>query len=158
MPPYVLMHPVCLDAPICLDSPCMFGCPHIFGHPLYVCMSPCLDTTHLWMPPYVWMPYCMFGCPPVCLIAPICIALLATLFSLFQCLDASCMFWCPHMFGYHPYVWIPSFMFGHPLYVWMPPYVLMHPLYDWMPTYVWMPLVCLMPPCCPLYVWMPPYV
>ena len=109
-PLYVWMHPICLDTPlVCLDAP-MCGHPHMFGHHPYVMMSSvCLDTPMFGCPhmfghhPYIWMPWCMLGCPPVCLVAPICVALLATLFSLLQCLDAPSMFCCPHMFGHHPF-------------------------------------------------------
>ena len=73
----------------------------------------------------------MFGHPPVCLDAPICVALLATLFTPI-CLDGPCMFECPNMLE-------------HPLYVCMP--------------HVWTPPICLDAPICLdvlLYVWMSP--
>ena len=89
----------------------------------------------------------MFSHTPVCLDAPICVALAPI------CLDTpmfgwplyvwmpSCVALSPHMFGHHPYVWIPLLcldthhMFG------CPPYV-----YHWAP-YVWTPPICLDAPC-----------
>ena len=126
MVPYVWTHPVCLDAPMFGHHPYVWM-PHMFGH-------------H----PYIWIPCRMFGCPPVCLVAPICVALLVTLFSLLQGLDAPicfdaphvwtppmfgcpplclnahmfgytpCMFECPHMFGYTPCIFECTHMFGWP--------------------------------------------
>ena len=136
-PPYVWMAHILRGCPY---APNTFVHPHMFGHPPYVWMHP-VHTQHresmvcqtkgvsiylhtfgfpnmFGCPLYAWMPP-MFGHHPVCLDAPTCIALLATLFILI-CLDGPCMFACPH-----PYVWMPH-TFGHHPYIWMPPYV-------WMP-------------------------
>ena len=171
MPPVHTQHiesmlPIHLDAPICVDATCMFGCPHVwmapcmfecphmFGHPcMFACPPMFGHHPYVWMPSYIWMPCCMFGCPPVCFIAPICVALLATLFSLLQCLDASCMFWCPHMFGHHPcldaplYVWTPLVCLDAHMFGW-PPVCLNAPICLDTSLYVWMPLVCLDAPIC----------
>ena len=74
-------------------------------HPLYV-----------WMPPYVWIAPCMFGCPHVW--------------------TPFCMFGCPHMFGYSP-------VFGHP-YVWMSPECVDTPICLDAPMYVWKMFGCLL--------------
>ena len=69
----------------------MQECPlYAWMAPIYIWMS-----TVFWTPPYDWMPpVCldtsMFGCPQ-CLDTSI-------------CLDAPCMFVCPHMFGWPQYI------------------------------------------------------
>ena len=61
---YVWKHPLYVWTPQHVwMAPCLFECCHMFGHPLYVLMSPCLDTTHTFGCTH------MFGCPP-CLDAP----------------------------------------------------------------------------------------
>ena len=97
----------------------MFGCP------------PCLDTLlYILMSPYVWTPPICLDAPiylnasPVCLDAPF--------------MDASCIFGCPHMFGYSP-VCLGTPMFRCPLNMWTLPYF-------WTPPYVWKMFGC------PLYI------
>ena len=130
-PLFAWMLPICLDAPmcghphmfghppVCLDTTHMFGCPQ------YVWTPPvCLDD--IWMPlyihntkkacfltirsfhmpihldaPYIWMALCMFGCPLICLNAPICVYTPA-------CLDAP-------MFGCYLYVWTPPVCLDAPI-------------------------------------------
>ena len=158
MPPYIWM-----PLSVWMAS-CMFEYPHIFGHPLYVCMSSCLDTTHVWMPPF------MFGHPLY-----VCMS---------SCLDTTHVWMPPFMFGHPLYVWMPPYVWMHPLYVWIPTCldVWTLPCFDnaWMSPihtqhkesmlchtkgvsicphtfgwahYVWMPLMFGHPQ----YVWMPPF-
>ena len=154
MPSYVLTPPVCLHA------------PHVWTPPIYLDAPICLDTTHI------------FGCLAVCLVAPIYVALLGTLFSLLQCLDAPCMFDAPicldttHMFGCPLYVWTPPicldtpYMFGCPHMFGCTPYMFGCPhmfgctpyMFGCPHMFGWPP-VCLNAPICldsSLYVWMHP--
>ena len=163
-PLYVWTPPVCSDGPhmldtptyvwitpVCLDISHMFGCPlyvwMMFGYLLYIYNTKIACCVRLRGCPYA--PYiCM---PPVCLDALI-------------CMDASCMFWCPHMFGHHSYIWMPPFMFGCSSYVWMTLYVLTPkicldaPVCLDVPICLDAPTVCFNAPICldgSLYVWMP---
>ena len=139
--------PVCLVAPHMCGStlyvwmptyfwmaPCMFQCLHMFGHPLYVCMPPCLDTTH------------MFGSPHMC----------STAGNTFQ---LAAMFGCPLYVLMPPYVWMPSLcldtpcMFGSPICLDAPPICLDVHMFGWPPVCLNAPHmfghlpVCLDAPC-----------
>ena len=127
-PPYVWTPPICMDTPlgldalICLDAPIcvaplatlfsllqLFGCPpvcfdtpHMFGHHLYIWMPHMCSIG----PPYIWT-------PPICMVTPLGLDALI-------CLDAPCMFGCPHMcsttgntFQPAATVWMSPCMFGY---------------------------------------------
>ena len=78
MPPYILMPPVCLDAPHVWMTPClntllyvrvMFGCPLYIHNTKKACFVT-LKGAHM---PHTFGCSHMFGWPPVCLNAPICV-------------------------------------------------------------------------------------
>ena len=112
--------------------------------PLSVHMPPYFHT-----PPYIWM-------PPICSESfnRVFILLYHKMFSYFRarywglsdleglhmssnvhmphvCLDAPCMFGCPHTFGHPPYVWTST------LYIWITPYVWMPPVSLNAPTHLY---------------------
>ena len=105
MPLYVWMLPVHTqhkESMLCHTKGCPYAPIHL-GGPMHV------DTPFVC--PLVWT-------PSICLVAPICVALLTTLFSLLQCLDAPiCLdtthVWMPPLFGWPPVCLNVPHMFGH---------------------------------------------
>ena len=78
VPPYVWMSPVHTQHK---ESIRLRGCPY---------------APYIWMPTYVWMPPCMFGCPHVWM------PLYVWVLPMFECplyVWTAPMFGCPHIFG-----------------------------------------------------------
>ena len=125
-------------------------------------------------PLHVWTPH-MFGCPPVCLDAPICLDRPTYVWMPPLCFDDVWMppvhtqpkesMLCQTKGGVHmpQYIWMSPYifgcpcMFGCPLYVWMMFGSLLYiyntkkPCFVRLRVYPMPPYICMAP-----YVWMPP--
>ena len=132
MLPYIWMPHVCMPL-LNLDAP------------LYVWISP-----YVWMPPCilddVWMPAVHIQHKESMCCQTKGVSICPHIFGCPICLDAPCMYGCPHMVGHHPYVWMPPVCLDTP-HVWIPLYI-GHPHIFQCPCMfghprVWMPPVCL---------------